>query len=211
MWLSDTRLQAFKALSYGDKWRVTACLRRGVAPEDPRLAPAAVDLAQGYRRRGRVEAALWYLNPLFLILLFGYLTVSAAARGGGWLLVPCALLVPVGIATLLLDPGRRPQNVARSLEASMRMLPSGWSVDSSAQPADNEAPVAAGWYVDPDNCVVERLWDGEEWTSWARPRPLQGGQVESDPAGWRPHPSRPGAELLWSGSGWTDHERGSAG
>lgn len=207
MWPSDNRLQAFRALSYRDMWRVTLCLRRGEAPGDSRLAPAAVDLAEGYRRRGRANRGLWSWYPLLTVLFLGYLSISAAVRGDEWVAVLWALAVSFTLAAFLLDPGRRPENVARSLEASMRMLPSDWRVVSTGRPADDDGPAAAGWYVEPDNCVVERLWDGEEWTAWARPRPLQGDAAEADPAGWRPHPSKPGVEVLWSGSDWTDHER----
>lgn len=211
MWPSENRMQAFKALSYRDMWRVGLCLWRGEAPEDPRLAPAAVDLAEGYRRRGRVKGALrsWY--PLIWIALFGCLSISAATGGDPWVLILYALVVPGAVASFLLDPGRRPTNVARSLEASRRMLPSDWSLDPAAQPADDDGPVPAGWYVEPDNDVVERLWDGEEWTPWARPRPIRGDRVEAEPPSWQPHPSKPGREILWSGDGWTDHERDLVG
>lgn len=152
---------------------------------------------------------MWFWHLLLTASFLGYLSISAVISGDAWMLALFALAVPATVAGFLLDPGRRPKNVARSREASMRMLPSGWSADSTAQP-DGDSPVAAGWYVEPGNCVVERLWDGEEWTSWARPRPIQGARSEADPAGWRPHPSRPGKEMLWSGSDWTDHERDSA-
>ncbi|MDX6624397.1 MAG: hypothetical protein QOE75_2329 [Solirubrobacterales bacterium] len=202
-------MQAFRALSYRDMWRVSLCLRRGEAPEDPRLAPAAVDLAEGYRRRGRTKRVLWSWYLLFTIVLFGYLSISAVTGGDQWKLILYALVVPVPIVGFVLDPGRRPKNVARSLEASRRMLPADWSLDRTAQAADDDGPVAAGWCVEPDNGVVERLWDGEEWTSWARPRSIRGDRVEADPAGWQPHPSKPGREILWSGDGWTDRERDS--
>lgn len=206
MWPSERRLQAFKALSYRDMWRVSSCLWRGEAPADPRLAAAAVDLAEAYRREGRVRAAVLSWYPLFALLFFGYLMVSAATRGDTWVLIPLALFVPPVIAMFLLDPRRRPANVSRSLEASRGMLPAEWDLGAAARPADDDGPVAAGWYAEPDNGVVERLWDGDEWTSWARPRSLEA-RVESDPAGWRPHPTRPGREVLWSGSEWTSYER----
>jgi hypothetical protein len=205
MWPPENRLQAFKALSYRDKWRVGSCLRRGEAPEDPRLAAAVVDLAEGYRRRSRLDS--WF--PLVVIVLPASLSIVAAIDGDPWTLAIFGLSALSGAATLLLDPGRRPKNVARSLEASKQMLPSEWRVGSQAETASDDGPVEAGWYVEPDNCVVERLWDGGEWTSWVRPRPLQGGSIEPDPAGWQPHPSKPGKEVLWSGSDWTDHERDS--
>jgi hypothetical protein len=104
-------MQAFRALSYRDMWRVSMCLRRGEAPDEPRLAAAAVDLAEGYRRQGRVKAALisWY--PLVAIVWLGLLSISIAARGDEWVLIPYVLVVPLGIAGFLLDPGCRPQNV----------------------------------------------------------------------------------------------------
>lgn len=203
-------MPAFSGLSYPDKWRVTMCLRRGETPGDPRLAAAAVDLAEGYRREGRVKAALLPLYVLLTLVWFGYLSISGADGGDQWMLILFALAVPLGIAILLLDPRHRRKNVARSLEASRRFLASsGWGLGSTAQPADaDDSAFAAGWYRDPHNNARERLWDGEGWTSWVRP--IREGRVETDPAGWQPHPSQPGKEMLWSGTGWTDRERDSA-
>jgi len=69
--------------------------------------------------------------------------------------------------------------------------------------------IETGWYPDPENGAEERLWDGEDWTSWVRP--AREGRTETDPAGWQPHPSKPGKERLWSGDVWTDHERDAVG
>jgi len=200
-------MQAFKALSYVDKWRVSRCLRRGEGLEDPRLAAAAVDLAEAYRREGRVQAAAMSWYPLVLLLFFTYLTISAVIRGDQWTLIPYALILPIGIASFWLDPRRRPENLARSLEASRQNLPAGWNLGSAERATEGDPAAAAGWYVEPDNCTVERLWDGEDWTSWVRPRSVGDRMVERDPAGWQPHPSKPGKELLWSGNGWTDRQR----
>lgn len=169
------------------------------------MAAAAVDLAEGYRRRGRLASSY----ALILVVIPGCLSIVAAINGDWWMLALFALPALFGLATLLLDPGRRPKNLARSLQASRRMLPTDWDLGSNHQSTGDGRLAEAGWYVDPDNGVVERLWDGEEWTSWVRPRPIEGVRMEADLAGWHPHPSRPGREVLWSGSEWTDRERDS--
>lgn len=39
-------MQAFQALSYGDKWRITRFLAKGEAPPHSQMAAAAVELAE---------------------------------------------------------------------------------------------------------------------------------------------------------------------
>jgi hypothetical protein len=53
MWDPDDEMQVFKALSYWDKVRIGRCLARGEAPDDPRKAAAAVELAESYQRKSR--------------------------------------------------------------------------------------------------------------------------------------------------------------
>lgn len=211
MWPKDDKLQALNALSFRDRWRASICLWRGDAPDEPRLAAAVVDLAESYRREGEGRAALARWAPAFLAAVFGCLAIWAAVDGDLWPLIANALLALGSIANFMLEPRRRPQNIARSLEASRRMLPSDWSLDSGVQVAEGEGAAAAGWYADPDSRAVERLWDGEDWTAWIRLRSDREGGVEADPAGWQPHPSKPGREMLWSGNDWTDRERDSVG
>jgi hypothetical protein len=41
-------MRAFKALSFRDRWRVRRFVFRGEAPDDPRMATAAIELAERY-------------------------------------------------------------------------------------------------------------------------------------------------------------------
>jgi hypothetical protein len=43
----------FHALSYGERWRVNRLVAKGKSPQDPRLAAAAVELAEKHQRRER--------------------------------------------------------------------------------------------------------------------------------------------------------------
>jgi hypothetical protein len=45
----------FKALSYGERWRVTRLVAKGEAPSDPPMAAAAVELAESCQRRRLVD------------------------------------------------------------------------------------------------------------------------------------------------------------
>lgn len=57
---------AFQALPYGDRWRITRFLAKGEAPHDPRMAAAAVELAESFQSRGRVYATFirWLRSSL---------------------------------------------------------------------------------------------------------------------------------------------------
>jgi hypothetical protein len=74
-------MQAFQALSYRDKWRVTRFLTRGDAPDDPRMAAAAVELAESYqrRRRGYSMFIRWLLT--ITIVVAGVVAIAAAVEG----------------------------------------------------------------------------------------------------------------------------------
>jgi hypothetical protein len=110
MWPWGEQAEAFKALSYGDKWRVTRCLTRGEAPRDPRMAPAAVELAESYQRLSPFYLALLRWAPVLIIVGAGSIALAAAVEGDQ-------------------VKATRPKNVARSLEASKRVVASGLGGD----------------------------------------------------------------------------------
>ena len=112
-------MQAFKALSFEDKWRVRRAVFRGEAPQDPRMAIAAVELAEGYQRRGEMKLLRWG-TP---VLVIGALLAAILGAVEGDLLgaVLFGLMAAVNIAHLALNPATRPKSVARSLEASRRV------------------------------------------------------------------------------------------
>lgn len=117
---SSGDMRAFQSLSYADQWRVTRFLAKGKAPRDPRMAAAAVELAQSYQRRGRVATALARWLPVAVVIGGGAVAVQSVASED-WLAATILVLpVLVNLAHLMFNPMARPQNVARALEASRR-------------------------------------------------------------------------------------------
>lgn len=114
----------FRALSYGDKWRVTRLVAKGEAPQDLRMAAAAVELAESYQSRGR-EVPLHRGVAIVLILVGLALAVLAAADGDALVMSAMGLLVLSNVAQFAFNPMTRPNNVARSLEASRRVSAAG--------------------------------------------------------------------------------------
>jgi predicted nucleic acid-binding Zn ribbon protein len=111
-------MRTFQALSYGEKWRVTRLVAKGEAPRDPRMAAATVELAERFQRRERGEATLYRFLAIALILVGVALAILAAAEGDALLMSAMALIALTNVAHLAFNPLLRPENVARSLEAS---------------------------------------------------------------------------------------------
>lgn len=114
----------FRALPYRDKWRVTRLVAKGEAPQDARMAAAAVELAEGCQSRGR-EVPLHRGLAIVLILGGLALAVLAAADGDALVMSAMGLLVLSNVAQFAFNPMTRPKNVARSLEASRRVSAAG--------------------------------------------------------------------------------------
>ncbi|HEU5254156.1 MAG TPA: hypothetical protein VFU16_12625 [Solirubrobacterales bacterium] len=114
-------IKEFEALSYMDKWRVSRCLVRGEAPEDPAKAVAAVALAEKYQSQSHSYrgAILWL--PLVLIVLASISTIFALIDGNELRLLMNALIILLGGLQYVMNPIVRPKNMARSLEASRRV------------------------------------------------------------------------------------------
>jgi hypothetical protein len=115
----------FQALPYGDRWRITRFLAKGEAPRDPRMAPVAVELAESIQSRGRAYASLIRWLPIVVVVVCGAAAIFFAVDGDTWSAILNALIVLVNIAQLALNPMARPKSVARSLEASRRVIASG--------------------------------------------------------------------------------------
>ena len=125
MWPLDDKTQAFQALSYGDKLRVSRHLTRGEAPDNPHMAAAAVELAESYQRQSRTYIALMRWFPAFMVVGLGYVTISHAVDGDTSLLIVYSLIVVLSALHLLFNPAVRPKNMSQSLEASKRVVTSG--------------------------------------------------------------------------------------
>jgi C4-dicarboxylate transporter len=121
MWPWDDQMQTFKALSYGDKLRVSRCLVRGVAPNDPRMAAAAIELAESYERQTPAYTALMRWFPLIVVVGNGYLALPDVMDGDQAMAIFYALVVLLSVEYLMFSPAMRPKNRARSLEASRRL------------------------------------------------------------------------------------------
>jgi hypothetical protein len=113
MWISDERMQAYEALSYRDKLRVGRCVARGEAPREPRLAIAAVELAESYERRSPAFSAFIRWWPLFLIVPNVYLAIANWADGDRLGSMLYMLIVLGAVWSYMFDPGLRPGNTAR--------------------------------------------------------------------------------------------------
>lgn len=111
-------MQTSQGLSYGEKWRVTRLVAKGEAPNDPEMAAAAVELAKKYQRSEGGTSTLFRWMAILLVLAAGGLGVLAAVHGDALQTIAMALIVLTNVAHLAFNPATRPENVARSLEAS---------------------------------------------------------------------------------------------
>jgi len=118
-------MQTYHALSVGDRWHVFRLLAQGEAPSDPRMAAAAIELAESYRGHGRAYATLSRWLPFVTVVVFGAIAIPAAVNGDMAMAVVVVLLILGSVGHLILNPALRPKNVARSLEASKRVVASG--------------------------------------------------------------------------------------
>ena len=112
----------YQALSFGDKLRAARFLSQGDAPSDPGMATAVVALGERYRAHGRAYAALIRWLPLCSVIVFGAIAIPEAIDGNIAMTIVTVLLVLGSIGHLALNPAVRPKNLARSLEASRRVV-----------------------------------------------------------------------------------------
>jgi hypothetical protein len=111
------RMPHYNALSFGDRWRVLASLRRGEAPSDPRLAAAAVELGEASQRQGRGPLLIFWF-PLAVAICTAAAALLFVVQGDPLLAGANVLVTVVNFAHLAISPLSRPANVARSLRAS---------------------------------------------------------------------------------------------
>jgi Ser/Thr protein kinase RdoA (MazF antagonist) len=122
--MDSDQAPVFRALSFAGKWEVIGYLRRGEAPQDPQIAAAAVEWAEGYQRQGpRHAAALRYL-PALVVVVCGLAAIFFAADGDAMVAILNAIIALVNFGHLMINPVTRPQRMARSLQASKEVLAS---------------------------------------------------------------------------------------
>jgi hypothetical protein len=113
---------AYRQLSTLDQYRVNRFLVRGVAPDDRELAATTLAAAEYCQSQSRVVAAVYrwvpMLAPFCIILPF----LPSAFDGHVGATIFVLFILSGVVANLMLNPWTRPKNVARSLEASKRLI-----------------------------------------------------------------------------------------
>jgi hypothetical protein len=89
------------------------------------MATVVVELAESYQRQSRIYAALMRWMPVFIFVSFSCIAIPAAVAGDAEVAILYPLIVLCGVGHLMFNPATRPKNVARSLEASRRVVASG--------------------------------------------------------------------------------------
>lgn len=112
----------FRELSSFDQFRVCRFLTRGEAPTDPELAGITLDAAEHYQTRSRAAAALFRWCPMVLALALFVLTLPGALDGQVEMVIFFLFIVLGVVGNIMLNPWTRPKNVARSVEASKRVV-----------------------------------------------------------------------------------------
>lgn len=114
--------RTLNSLSSLDRLRVCRFLTRGKAPDDPRMAAAAIELAESFQGQSRIFASIIRWTPVFIVVSLGYAAVPAALDGDKEMAILYGAILLCGVFNLLLNPATRPRNVGRSLEASRRVV-----------------------------------------------------------------------------------------
>jgi hypothetical protein len=117
-------MRVFPTLSYSDKLRVSRYLVRGEAPAIPRMAAAAVELAESYHDKGRTYLMVMRWVPLITVVGLCYLSVSAVLDGDHAMFAVLALVVLGSAWSIMFNPVFRPKNIDRCLKASRRVIAS---------------------------------------------------------------------------------------
>lgn len=125
MWEVDDEMQVFKALPYRDKVRVSRCLARGEAPDDPQRATAAVELAESYQRKSPSLMTLMRWLPAIMIIFGGIGLVLDALEGDYLGSILYALFALIAAIHFMINPATRPKNMARALEGSRLIASAG--------------------------------------------------------------------------------------
>lgn len=112
----------FRELSSFDQFRVCRFLTRGEAPDDPDLAAITLEVAGRYQTKSRGLAELFRWWPMLLALPLIFYTLPGALDGQVGMVIFFLLIVLGGVGNLMLNPWTRPKNVAKSVEASKRIV-----------------------------------------------------------------------------------------
>jgi hypothetical protein len=112
----------FRELSSFDQFRVCRFLTRGEAADDPELAAITLEVAGRYQTESRVLAALLGWWPMVLALFLIVFALPGALDGQVEMVILFLFIVLGVVGNITMNPWTRPKNVARSMEASRRIV-----------------------------------------------------------------------------------------
>lgn len=112
-------MNAFETLSFADKWKVSRFVFHGRAPQDSRMASAAVELAERYQQHSWASWVRWLLPVVIVASITA--AIFAAVNGDPIVALTSALVAMTNLGQFALNPATRPENVERSLEASRQV------------------------------------------------------------------------------------------
>jgi hypothetical protein len=114
------KMPLLQTLPTRQRMAVLSCVRRGRAPDDPNLAPAAIEVAEHYQEPGFARIIPWL--GLWSIGFFSVVAIISAIGGDRGALTVSCLLIAARVALIPRVPLVWAGNVARSLEASRRLV-----------------------------------------------------------------------------------------
>lgn len=114
----------FQQLSSYERFRVFRLLAKGETANDPELAGVMLETADHFRSQSRVKAGVFRWTPIVLALLLAVGVLPAVVDGQVGMAFFLLFIAICTVANVMLNPWTRPRNVARSAEASRRVLAS---------------------------------------------------------------------------------------
>lgn len=112
----------FQALSTLGQLRVCRFLTRGESPDDPEFAVVTREVGEHYQAQDPRIAVFRRWWPAVPALCVTVLTLPGAVDGELWKAIMFVLIVLGVVGNLMLNPWTRPNNVAKSVEASRRVV-----------------------------------------------------------------------------------------
>jgi hypothetical protein len=112
----------FRELSSLDQFRVCRLLTRGEAPDDPELAAITLEAGGRYQTKSRALAALLGWFPMVLAFSLFVFALPGALDGQVEMVILFLFVVLGVVGVIMLNPWTRPKNVAKSMEASRRIV-----------------------------------------------------------------------------------------
>jgi hypothetical protein len=118
--MDNKKMPLLQTLPTRQRLAVLSCVRKGRAPDDPHLAPAAIEAAEHYQGPGFARIipwlGLWTIGVCSLVAI-----ISAIGGDRGALIVSCLIIVG-RLAMIPRVPLAWAENVTRSLEASRKLV-----------------------------------------------------------------------------------------